>query len=129
MGHPLALLLRRVVWWGVGSARAAVERAAIGECDAACVEEVRAVAGTVAIHDDRVAELQIAFFPTAAREREGTGSLAGPVHHVSFIVGNIKIEIGVRIRPLDAGDFSLEAHRFATVEFGGEGMVRSGGLA
>ena len=44
-----ALLLRRIVRRGVGSAGAAVEGAAIGECDPARVEEMRAVAGSVVL--------------------------------------------------------------------------------
>jgi hypothetical protein len=67
---------------------------------------MRAVTGPVPVDDDRVAEFQVTFFPAAARESDGARAFTSPIRDVAFVVDDFEIEIGVRIRPFDARDFS-----------------------
>src|SRR5206468_80787 len=58
------------------SGGSAVDRASVGEGDAAGVDEVGAVLGAVAVDDDGVADLEVALLPAAAAEGSGARALA-----------------------------------------------------
>ena len=59
-------LIRAIVARSAVAGAAAIHSASIRQSDSACIDEIGTVFGAVAVDDDSVANLQIAFLPTAA---------------------------------------------------------------
>jgi len=103
--------------------RTSIDGAAIRERDTTRVNEVRAVFRSIAVDYDRVPNPEITLLPPATAERTRTSTFTAPVCGYAFGVGDIDVEVGVWIGPLDTGDLANEPHWLIPVELGGEGMV------
>ncbi len=90
---------------------------------------MRAVLRQISIDNELVTTLDVTLFPAAAGECAGITGLAGPVTYLPFGADDVKIEIRVRIGPLDLRDRTREPHRLIAVELSRKRMVRGGRAA
>src|SRR5438128_16434 len=75
------------------------------------VADERAVLRLAALDGDGVADLQRVAGPAEARERVRAADLDAPVRDLAGRVGHVDVEVGVRVRPLDLGDHTLQVDR------------------
>src|SRR5262249_5968072 len=102
------------------------EQALAGRCERhdARIADVRTVLGLRSFDGDLVADVQRAPRPALAHQAVGAAHFHAPVDDFSVVTGDIHVEVGVRIRPLDLRDNALQIDGLVRVEFGGERMVR-----
>ena len=116
-------LARRRRFSGSGSAVVSARArhdAAVGQRHAAGIDEVRPVLRAIAVDDDRVAELDIAFAEALARQRSRRARFAGPLRRRAALVLRVEIEVRMRVRPLDLRQGAGEADNLLCIELGGK---------
>src|SRR5947209_6042157 len=115
----LLLLLRGIVLARCGEQPLSACR----QDDDARVADVRAVLRLAALDRYLVANLERVAGPALAHQAVGAPHLHAPVHDV-VPFGDIQIEVGVRVHPLNLGDDTFEVHRSVRVEFRRERVMR-----
>jgi len=73
---------------------------------------------------DAVALLDRVELPPAALQDAGAAELDGPRHHRALRIGDVELDVAVRIGPFERGDDAGDRHRLGGVEHR-EGMVRA----
>src|ERR1700680_2467522 len=80
------------------TSRPAVDNPSVGQSHAPGIDQVRSVLRQVAIHHERVPQLDVAALEAAPRQSARSATLASPARHVALFVLYIKVKVRMRIR-------------------------------
>lgn len=128
----MLVLARRLILQSAIARGSSGDAPAVRQCDAPRIDQVRAVLGKIAVHDQRAAQLNVAFLEAAPGQSAGGASFAAPVGDFSAAVFQVQIKIRMWIGPFNFGQLSRNRpalHRFidaARPHLGVRDLARSG---
>ena len=87
------------------------------------ISAIRPVLGLEALHHDFGAGRQVILGESAAQECVRRASFHSPCDNLPVLALHVEVDPGVRIRPFNLSDGTVERDRLLGIELGGECMV------